>query len=158
MTSGFEWTVEGFDDVIAKFAEGDELATRLLSGAMTQSVALVGNNAAGYPPESSANAPPPPYYQRGVGTIYADGSTRGESQQMNTKWNREVAISDDEIVGTVENTATYAPFVHGMVRQIPIHQSRDWRKVDKIALDTRDGVLQFFQIAAGQWASMMRGK
>jgi hypothetical protein len=77
---------------------------------------------------------------------------------MNTKWRKKVELTDDGVIGTDENTATYSPWLHSMARQTPIHASREWRKVDKIALDTKDRVVEFFRIAAQQWASSMRGK
>ena len=150
--------ITGVDELIAHISDSKNQATVLLLRAANQSVDYVASDAAVYAPESEANAPPPPYYQRGVGTMYADGSTRGESQQMNEKWAKEIDIQDDGVIGTVSNSATYAPWVHHPQKQIPIHAARGWRTTTKITENVKGRVVEFFSIAAAQLASFMRGK
>lgn len=147
--------VDGFDEILSRFAAGDRLADGVLTGAMAQAVELVGNDAAIPAPESDSNQPPPPYYIRGIGTQY-EGGNRGESQDIRNKWEKTIEKQDDGIIGTVENKVSYAPWVHSMTRQIPIHTSREWRKVDKIAQDTQKRVFEFFEQAARNWAAYMR--
>jgi hypothetical protein len=156
MADGFTIDITGIDEQIEKYSQADPMAEQLLTGAMGQAVDLVQTDAAIYAPESDANQPPPPFYQRGTGTIYADGSTRGESQQMGSRWERTITLEDDGVIGTVSNPVTYSPWLHSMSRQTPVHAARDWRRVDRIARDTEERVFQFFKNSAATLSAFLR--
>lgn len=82
-----------------------------------------------YPPETEANEPPPPYYERGVGYYGRTGKLTKPSEQLDQRWGFEVNRMGDEMVtATVENTASYAAYVHGDEEQLqmPWHAARGW--------------------------------
>ena len=147
--------ITGVDELISHLENSKDLATVLLMEAMNRSVDYVATDAAIPAPESKANQPPPPYYQRQVGTIYADGSTRGESQDIRNKWEKQIAIQDDGVIGTVANSATYAPWVHHPQKQIPIHAVREWRTTTRITENVRGKVIEFFGFASDRLAKFM---
>jgi hypothetical protein len=156
MADGFTLEITGIDELITKYSQADPMAEQILTGAMGLAVDLVQTDAEIYAPESEANQPPPPFYQRGTGTIYADGSTRGESQQMGSHWEKLITLEDNGVIGTVSNPVTYSPWLHSIIRQTPVHAARGWRKVDKIAQDTEERVVQIFNNAAATLAAFLR--
>ena len=155
MADGYTIEITGIDEIISKFQQGDQVADKLLTNAMSQAVDLVGKDAGIYPPETASNQPPPPYYIRGQGTQYATFNM-GESKDLRNQWEKTVEKVDEGVIGTVENKVSYAPWVHGIQSQAWFHTRNNWRKVDQIATDTESRIVEYFEIAAQQWANFMR--
>lgn len=154
-------TIEGVDELVSKFINGDKVAEQLLVTAMGQAVDFGVLNASTYPPESDANQPPPPYYRRGTGTQYATFN-RMESQQLDKHWDGKVELEDNGVTGIISNPVSYAPFVHGTATDPTIqqwyHTLHGWRTLHKIAEDIEPRVKQIFSIFAKQFSSYLRGK
>lgn len=88
------------------------------------------------PPETSANRPPAPYYVRNRGT-FTGKKNDGKSQQSSKRWKWEDAKPIlNGARGTIENEATYAPYVFGK-RQARFHSMRGWPRTDKIVDATK---------------------
>lgn len=140
--------LKGVTKMLVRYEQGDLVAEQLLTKSMQQAVDLTAQNAAVYPPTSEANQPPTPYYVRGTGTQYADHN-RGESQQLNTHWNKQVELLDNGVVGTIKNDTPYGPFVHGQPpAQQWYHKKRNWRTVGQITNDVRSKVNAVFVASA----------
>ncbi len=151
-----EIVVTGIDELSARFAEADPIATQLMSDAMGYSVDYVAQDAAIYPSETEANQPPPPYYIRGTGTQLAHRNL-GESEQLGQHWDKEITLSNEGITGTVSNNVTYAPYVQGQTRQTGILSGIGWRNVNKIRDDVNDRVQEYFQIATQLLVAFLNG-
>ncbi len=72
---------------------------------------------------------PPPRpgsrYVRGRGMADADGVVRRlTSEQLGKRWTTKVSASSTELVGTVGNNASYAPFVQSRQFQARVHRGR----------------------------------
>lgn len=152
----FTIEVQGVQELIDRYQAGDLVAFQEYAKAMNDSLDIVENNAQAYPPESEANAPPPPYYRRGIGTQYASGN-RGESERLSSRWQKRISATALELVGILENTVTYAPFVHGIQRQAGFHAGRGWRTVAQIGREVTDRVQRRFDEAARNLARFLNG-
>lgn len=148
--------IEGAEEVIARFNAGIQLTPIQMLTGMNQAVGAVRQDAAVYPPETDANQPPPPYYIRGVGTQLAEGNL-GESEQMGTRWTGTVKMEGADVVGEVDNTASYAPHTHGRRGQRYFHKARGWRKVTDIAKQTTERVRAVFENVAKTIAGALGG-
>lgn len=162
MTNGsapVEISIEGIDELQAKFIAGDAIATQLLSDAMGFAVDYVAQDAATYPAETDANQPPPPYYIRGVGTQLANRNLQ-DSRQLGQNWQKEITLNNDGVVGTVsvdEGTVPYAPYVHGQTLQAGVLAGIGWRKVTQIRDDVNDRVQEYFQVATQLLVAFLNG-
>ena len=92
-----------------------------------------------YPRASSANTPPATHgawYERGVGTRYRrlDGAITGRktSEMLSKQWAVKKSGSANNPTATVENTASYATYVHGL-EQAGIHVRRGWKNLYTMA-------------------------
>jgi len=137
--------IDGADQLAKRLKmAGDLIRKTAMLGGMHDATKYVATNAAVYPDETEANAPPPPYYIRGRGTQY-EKYNRGESEQLNLRWDRMVSERGDGVQGVVENKASYAPWVHGVVKQTLFHKMRNWRNIERIKNDVEQGVVQIFR-------------
>jgi len=137
--------IDGADQLAKRLKmAGDLIRKTAMLGGMHDATKYVATNAAVYPDETEANAPPPPYYIRGRGTQY-EKYNRGESEQLNLRWDRMVSERGDGVQGVVENKASYAPWVHGVVKQTWFHKMRNWRNIERIKNDVEQGVVQIFR-------------
>lgn len=94
-----------------------------------------------YPPESEANRPPAPYYERGRGTIRADGTSLGGSERLGTQWYVDRYSQMGVVIG---NRASYAPFVNGP-EQAWFHAPRGWRILDEVAEEKMQDIIDVYQ-------------
>ena len=137
--------IDGADQLAKRLKmAGDLIRKTAMLGGMHDATKYVATNAAVYPDETEANAPPPPYYIRGRGTQY-EKYNRGESEQLNLRWDRMVSERGDGVQGVVENKASYAPWVHSVVRQRWFHKINNWRNIERIKNDVEQGVVQIFR-------------
>src|SRR3990167_7243581 len=137
--------IEGADQLAKRLRTAGDLIrkTAMLDG-MQDATKYVATNSAVYPGLTDANAPPPPYYIRGKGTQY-EKYNRGESKQLGDHWERKVSEKGDGVQGTVENKTSYAPWVHGVVKQRWFHKITGWRNIERIRDDVEQGVVQIFR-------------
>ena len=149
----FTIEVQGIDELLDKYQQGDGVAFLLLAHAMNDSLDLAENNAQAYPPESEANSPPPPYYKRGIGTQYASFNL-GESERLGWSWRKKVTAMAQGLIGELSNMASYAPWVHGEKSQAWFHIGR-WRTVAQIAVDIDFRIQVIFRDAAQKLASFL---
>jgi hypothetical protein len=84
-----------------------------------------------------------------ITTLMAQGFTGGvtgyklipNSEQMNERWTNSVQQSASEVIGRLNNSASYSGLVQGM-SQTALHRSRDWRTVvDAWAGDELSGII-----------------
>ena len=137
--------IEGIKELSGRLDKVSDLIRKMaMLGGMHDATKYVATNAAVYPPTTEANVPPPPYYIRGTGTQYK-GYNRNESEQLNLRWDRIVSEKGDDVQGVVENKTTYAPWVHGVVRQRWFHKTHNWRNIERIKNDVEQGVVQIFR-------------
>lgn len=157
--TGVEITIDGIDELLGLYMAGDSVAESLLEDGMERAINYGVRNAIMAPEETEANQPPPPYYIRDVGTQYKNGTNRGESQHISHEesWDTQIEKIDSGLVGTIQPTATYAPYLHGLQSQIPIHASRGWRKVDAIASDINDTIQDMFAEQAAKLKAYLGG-
>lgn len=85
---------------------------------------LVRSEVAPYPPAVPPS--PPSWYERGYGTKYRkrDGGVTGRktSQMLGRRW----SVTARGNGAVVENSASYAPFVHSYEQQTLLHGARGW--------------------------------
>lgn len=151
-----EIIVTGIDEILSRFVAAEQVSTQLLVDAMGNALDYVAQDAATYPAETDANQPPPPYYIRGTGTQLANRNV-GESEQLGSKWEKELAIQNDGVVGTVLNPVTYAPYVQGQTRQTGILRGIGWRNVVQIRDDVKDKVQEYFSVATQTLVTFLNG-
>jgi hypothetical protein len=132
------------DQLTERYVAGEQMAIELLITGMERSINYAALNAAFYPPETEANQPPVPYYIRGTGTQYAIHN-RMESQQLSDSWTKEITLDNNGVVGKLMPTATYAPFLHGMLARKLSNMAIGWRNVGEIALDVAPLIVDIFK-------------
>lgn len=119
--------VEGAEELIAKLAELKGVSTSLIWDGIGQDITQEVRPYPGPAPAKDGR-----WYQRGYGPRWKrkDGSTGGykTSEQLGQQWRQQVAA--DSV--TIENLASYAPFVHGK-EQAGFHGDRGWRKLTETA-------------------------
>lgn len=129
-----QFEIKGLDQIIENMNRADvkqEAAT-----AMHQSLALIINKVARYPP------PPPASWYRRTGLL-------GRS------WDYTVELSG-ELVGIAYNTAPYANLVQGL-EQTGVHKSTGWKRIDDVAEQNRKTIVQFFIDALERIAAQIAG-
>jgi len=126
-----EIKVEGLDKLTEKLAELKDIPVSLVWDGIgldiTQAVSP-------YPPTHGKVAGKT-WYQRGFGPRYVRKSGglspgSGLSEQLGQQWRQQVT----ENSVTIENLASYAPFVHGE-QQAGFHGSWGWKKLKETTID-----------------------
>src|SRR3990167_2110207 len=159
MPATIEIEIKGLEELQARLNAGENAIMPELYRGMNKATQLVKRDAEKYPPLSEANAPPPPFYIRGVGTQYRNGRNRGESQHMNDNWYAQVQLAGKDVSGIVVNAlTTYAPWLHGLTRQLDLSRARGWRNVTVIAESNAKRVTDIFDDIARRIARIMGGK
>ena len=117
--------------------------------ALGKVVFAVGADIEKYPPAGSGNRAPAPFYIRGRGTQLSGGRNLNNSQRMSVKWNQSIAIDGER--ATIENTASYSPFVIGRF-QARFHAQRGWVNVPDYVEEnaSRLGEIYFDELLKGK--------
>src|SRR3990167_9393680 len=148
--------IQGATELALRMQNSVAFMRRETISAMQDSNEMVAQEAAIYPPETEANFPPPPFYIRGVGTQISDTLNFNESEQLGTRWVTDINTSNKEVLGEIDNTASYAPFVHGRQGQKSYHAGRGWRKVTAIAKQTRSRIMDRFALVVLRTAEFIQ--
>ena len=124
-----EITIEGLDELTEKLARLKNVPVSLVWEGIGQDVT---QEVRPYPAGPSQEAGKT-WYQRGYGSRYvrkSGGLSSGSrtSEQLGQQWRQQVA----ENSVTIENLASYAPFVHG-AEQVGFHGRQGWRKLKETA-------------------------
>jgi hypothetical protein len=85
-----------------------------------------------YPPENAGNRPPVPYWVRGSGLVHANGRVDPRSQNLGPSWAVNSPFGSST---TVDNPATYSPYVHDNAKQAAFHRQHGWRNVTEIGAE-----------------------
>ena len=147
--------IQGAKEMALKLQNSVAFIRRESISAMQDANEIVVRDATVYPPETEANFPPPPYYIRGTGTQISETFNLNESEQLNTRWVTNIETTNKDVIGEIDNTASYAPFVHGRQAQKPYHAQRGWRKVTAIVKQTRSRILDRFNLVAVRTAEWL---
>ena len=145
MSDPLEITVKGADKIVNaldRFPEeikrnfrqaGDEAAKEILNttGLMK------------YPPETDANKPPEPYYIRGRGMQYKSGNNM-KSEEYGTKF----YVKQDGYGVIIGNSAGYAKYLAGELKQAEHMAKLGWRKLIDVAKEKLDKVKEIYD----KWA------
>ena len=111
-------SVAGVDRLVAKLGRIDSM--RPLAPAMRRAVNRLQRDMQEYPPVRPGSR-----YVRGRGMADADGVVRRlTSEQLGKRWTTKVDVSAAELVGTVGNNVSYAPFVQSRQFQVRVHRGR----------------------------------
>jgi hypothetical protein len=138
------------DEFLEALERAPEVATPLFEQAMTRSLLAIEGRVAEYPPESEANRPRAwrgsayslatqkrvslnTWYERGYGPkwVRKDGTVNGRktSRFLGRHWTQEVHVRGGDLEGTLGNSASYAPEVHGR-EQASFHAERGWVRLE----------------------------
>jgi len=148
--------IQGATELALKMQNSVAFMRRETISAMQDSNEIVVQGASIYPPETEANFPPPPFYIRGVGTQISDTLNLNESEQLGTRWVTDINATNKGVIGEIDNTASYAPFVHGRQGQKAYHAGRGWRKVTAIVKQSRSRILDRFNLVALRVAAFIQ--
>lgn len=88
--------------------------------------AEIQNVLAPYPPAPPRRAGRP-YYVRGKGMFTATGVQISQSEMLNRRW----SIRPVPLGARLQNTASYASYVHGVKDQMRLHGQRGWVREDR---------------------------
>jgi hypothetical protein len=121
--------ITGIDAIIKALSGSlDDGMRPLLVGVAEETRGII----APYPPQP-APANPRSYYVRGTGTVYVrrDGSTRTTrtSETLGRRW----AVRPRGAAVVLENTASYAAYVHGAQDQTRRHKAAGWKDEETTA-------------------------
>ena len=122
-----EITIEGLDELIAKFKHIEGNVKPALVKAMDRSMKHVHSSVPPYP------APPPT-------------STYVRTELLGRSIGTEVKSLGAAIVGTIGTPTVYAPFVISKGEQAKVHRGR-WWTLQQVVIDASDEILGFFQAA-----------
>lgn len=170
-------TVEGYAELRGMIASAPELVAPIAAEAVDSSLMAIYAVAQPYPPETIANSPQNPkgkWYERhygprwlrkGSGASLAGVTLRKQvnvlealgviggsptSQQLQLRWKLIKAEKQDaEIVGELDNTASYAKFVQGPLEvQTSVMKDIGWTSVDDAIANSAEELDRVWDIFA----------
>lgn len=124
-----------FADQLAKLANFTTRTAKeqIVNESFPQFISQVISQLQEYPPETAANRPPPPYYIRGQGKQITLATNLNNSQNLGAKWSSKINfIGNGRARATIENSATYASYVHLKETQAWFHALRYWPTAEDI--------------------------
>lgn len=135
-----EITVNGVDRIVARLGRVESM--RQLAPAMRRAVHRLQRDMQEYPPTRPGSR-----YVRGRGMADADGVVRRlTSEHLGKRWTTKVTASATELVGTVGNNVSYAPFVQSRQFQAAVHRGR-WLTDAQAMNRNADAIVRDFEQA-----------
>ncbi len=117
--------ITGLDPLVATLARDLSPTLKAISLAVA---AAAQDKIAPYPSQPAPRSPRSRYV-RGLGTVYSSGKTRRTSENLGRRWNiRPVGLGS-----RLENTASYAPWVHDKAKQTRQHAGTGWKTDQGVA-------------------------
>jgi len=166
--------VKGLEDLLKALDEAPQKAKPIMERAMGRSLELVEGVVKEYPPQPArTRARTFNTYERGFGhypksafvggTINAKGKraarkagkVRMTSERLGTKWTSEVEITDDQVLGVIGNTASYAREVQGDY-QTKFHAATGWVTLDQGIEQVEEDIYATFEEGADELANWIQ--
>ena len=162
--SNWSIQVKGLDKFVAKMNKAGN--PRALEGAMRESLKVVQQEAAKFPPQPSrtrsrhfntwvrevGQLPRSAFgfTKAGKATIRRSGrAVLRKSEKMLQQWKTaqpQIRIGAGYIIGRVVNRASYAVFVQGD-KQVKWHKQTGWKTVEQIGMSQRGRIVRVFEAA-----------
>jgi hypothetical protein len=142
--SDFQIEIVGLDKLLAAFDKfPNKVKTTLARAGMeaARKAVLPTKGLQKYPAPPASSTPPAPYYKRGVGYMYADGGTKGNSERLGTQW----YVKSSGYQTKIGNRASYARWVHDEKDQATAMATIGWRKLFDVAKEKKAQITKIYQ-------------
>ena len=143
MSDDFQIEIVGLDKLLAAFDKFPKKVARTVSQAgheVYNKVILPTKGLQNYPAPPPSSTPPAPYYKRGTGYMYADGGTKGNSENMAKRW----YVKSSGFKTTIGNSASYAIWAHGDEQSRAMARV-GWRKLFDVAKKSKTRITKIYQ-------------